>query len=267
MAKNILSDTDYTKGWDNRFGVAVVIGKVQKIECSEKGANVRVSMPDRVDHEGQPLITKPVPVLQIASQAKKSFAVPRCDDNVLMVKLANGTSNYVAIGSFYTSKSPPPVTDPLLDYTEWEGGHTETRDANEDAEVFLKQDFKGGWDATIKKDVNLKTTDGAKMNLEADGDVLVKSATGNINVESPTGTVNIKQQKIVLEATNIELKGAVKITGAIDHTGNMETHGVHHDNIGYHTAGTQRDERIAKLEAQVRALEIRFSQLEARYGG
>lgn len=260
MGKNLLSDTDYTKGWDNRYGVSVAVGKVSKIECSEKGANVRVTLPDRCDHNGEPLITKPIPILQIASKAKKSFAVPRLKDNVVVVKLANGTSNYLIVGSYYTSKDPPPVTDPLLDYTEWEGGHIQQFDANEDAEVFLKQDFKGGWDATIKKDVKIKTTDGAKMNLEADGDILMKSATGNINVESPSGIITIKQQKIVLQATDIELTGAVKITGLITHIGSMNTTGgFHTDTKGTHQFTTREEELLRRIEA----LEARVGQLEA----
>jgi phage baseplate assembly protein gpV len=138
------------------------VGKVTKIECSDKGANVRVIFPDRTDHNGQPLISRPIPILQIASLAKRSFAVPRLNDNVVCVKLPNGTSNYLVVGSYYTSKDPPPVTDPKLDYTEWEGGHIEKRDANDGADVFLTQDFKGGWNCTVKKDINIKTTNGAK---------------------------------------------------------------------------------------------------------
>jgi phage baseplate assembly protein gpV len=263
MPKNLLSDTDYTSGKDNRFGVTAAIARVSKIEVSEKGANVRIIMPDRVDHQDQPLISKPVPVLQIASQAKKSFAVPRLDDNVFCIKLPNGTGNYAVVGSFYTSKRPPPVTDPLLDYCEWEGGHIEKRDANDGAEVFLTQDFKGGWDATIKKDVNFKTTDGAKFNVEADGDMLLKSAAGNVNVESPSGTVTIKQQKIVLQAANIELLGALKINGQITHTGGMTTSGVHQDSRGFHQASTREDELLARIEA----LEARVLALEGAQHG
>jgi phage baseplate assembly protein gpV len=244
--KNILSDTDYIKGWDNRFGVAVVVGKVTKIECSDKAANVRVLLPDRVDHQEQPLITKPIPVLQMASLAKKSFAIPRLNDNVVLVKLPNGTSNYMVIGSFYTSKDPPPVTDPKLDYTEWEGGHIQKFDANDGADVFLTQDFKGGWKATVKKDIDIKTTDGGKVSIEGDGDVLMKSATGNINVESPTGTVTIKQQTIELQAAEIKLTGLVTINGAMNQTG------IHQDSNGFHVSGA---ERIAELERRVAALE------------
>src|SRR5207342_626026 len=106
---------------------------------------------------------------------------------------------------------------------------------NDDADVFLTQDFKGGWNCTVKKDVNLKTTDGAKTNIESDGDVLIKSANGNINVESPAGIITIKQQKIVLQAGNIELTGADKITGIITHIGANNQTGVHRDSNGLHT--------------------------------
>jgi|SRR5580765_943852 phage baseplate assembly protein gpV len=259
MEKNLLSDTDYTKGWDNRYGVTAVIGKVSKIECTEKGANARIIMPDRIDHDSNPLISKPVPVLQLASKGKKSFAMPRQNDNVLMVKLPNGTSNYAIIGSFYTSKDPPPVTDPKVDYCEWEGGHIEKHDANDDAEVFLEQDFKGGVKTTVKKDIEIKTTDGGKMSMTSDGDMLVKSATGNINVESPSGTVNIKQQ-------DIHLTGRVTIDGDIIHTGNMTTSGHHTDANGLHTGGLERDARIEELLSRVDVLERKLSiMLDARH--
>ncbi len=264
--KNLLSDTDYTKGWDNRFGVTAAIGKVSKIECTDKGANVRVIMPDRVDHQDQPLISKPIPVMQIASTAKKSFAMPRLNDNVLMLKLPNGTSNYAVVGSFYTEKSPPPVSDPLLDYTEWEGGHTEQFDANEDADVFLTQNFKGGVKTTVKKDIEISTTDGGKMSMTSDGDMLVKSATGNVNVESPSGAVNIKQKTINLQADTINLTGHVVINGIIDHTGANNQTGIHRDSNGLHAGGTER-ERIDKLEAMVMALELRLAKLEAARNG
>ena len=261
MSKNLLADTDFTDGRDKRFVHSVLIGRVSKLECSDTAANVRVTMPDRLDSEGQPLITKPIPVLQVSAGGKKSFAMPRIGQNALMVKLPNSTSSYAAIGFFYTRKEKPPVKDPLVDYCEWEGGHIQKHDANEDADVFLTQDFKGGWNCTVKKDVNLKTTDGAKTNIESDGDVLIKSATGNINVESPSGVVTIKQQTIELQATDIKLTGKVTIVGAIDHTGAHETHGVHHDNKGFHTntaKETELEERVATLEAKVASLEARI---------
>lgn len=264
MAKNLLSDTDYTSGRDNRFSVALSLGKVSKLECTDKAANARIIMPDRLDHQDNPLISKPVPVLQTASKGKKSFAMPRQNDNVLMAKLPNGTSNYIILGSYYTSKDPPPVTDPKVDYCEWEGGHTEKHDANDDADVFLTQDFKGGVKTTVKKDIEISTTDGGKMSMTSDGDMLVKSASGNVNVESPSGAVNIKQKTINLEADTITLKGHVVVTGAMDQTG------IHHDDKGFHTNGLKEKEleaRVQKLEVLLAAVETRLAAVEARPHG
>ena len=257
--KNILSDTDFTRGKDTRFQTAVLIGRVSKIECTDKHANVRVIMPDRKDHNGTPLNTKPVPVLQIASMAKKQFAVPRLNDLVVMVKMANSTSDYLVVGSIYSKSNPPPVKDPLLDYTAWEGGHTQQFDANKDADVFLTQDFKGGWKGTYKKDVNLATTDSAQFNVKADGDMLLQSANGNIDVKAPSGTITLEQDTIILKGTSgITLQGPVTIIGNITHTGGMVTSGAHLDVNGHHTGAAARDVLLARIEA----LEARVTALE-----
>lgn len=257
--KNLLSDTDYTRGRDNRYGAVALIGKVSKIECDEKGANVRVLLADKLDHQGQPLITKPIPVWQISSGKKRSFAMPRINQNVVLVKLPTATSDYLLLGTFYTKNDPPPITDPRVDYTEWENGHTEKFDSNDDADVFLTQDFKAGWKGTFKKDVNLKTTDSAKFNIEADGDVLVKSANGNITIQSPTGTVEIEQDTIKLNgSTTIELTAPlIKLTGVVEIHGAMnQTGGVHTDPNGLHTGATRElEERVAALETKVAELE------------
>lgn len=250
MEKNILSDTDYTKGWDNRFAVTAAIGKVSKLEVSEKGANVRVIMPERIDHEGTPLISKPIPVLQVASNAKKSFAVPRIDDNVVMIKLPNGTSNYMVIGSFYTSKKPPPVTDPNLDYVEYDDGSTMQFDAST-GELTWK--LKG--DMLIDNEGSAVIKLKGDYTLEIDGDILLKpvgdctiDARGAVSIKSPTG--------ITLDAATLTMKGNIV------HTGNMVTSGHHTDQNGLHTGSERESDLLRRIEA----LEQRVAQLEARHG-
>jgi phage baseplate assembly protein V len=236
MSKNLLADTDYTKGWDNRFGTTALIGYVSEIDVTDKHANVRVIMPDRVDHKNQPLITKPVPVMQVASTAKKSFAVPRKDDMVLMVKLPNGTSNYAVIGSFYTPRNPPPVTDPMLDYVEYDDGSTMQFDANSGELTWkLKGDML--WDN--EGDFTLKLQGNISIEVEGDADI---KAQGDVVVEGQT--VRITGTPITLE-------------GDIQHTGNMNTSGIHTDSRGLHSSGKglEVEERLAALEARVAQLE------------
>jgi len=246
--KNLLSDSDYTKGWDNRFGVTAVVGKVSKIECTDKGANVRVIMPDRLDHDDNPLISKPIPVLQIASRAKKSFAVPRQNDNVLLVKLPNGTGNYAVIGSFYTSKDPPPVTDPNLDYVIYDDGSTMQFDASTGELTWkIKGDLllENEKDFTIKQqgDFNVETQGNVSVKPEGDMDLL---ASGDVHVQGGT----------------LKLTGPLRIEGDITHFGNMTTSGRHTDSLGPHAAARREEDLIARIEA----LERRVTELEATRG-
>jgi phage baseplate assembly protein gpV len=254
--KNLLADTDYADARDKRFASSVMIGKVSKLECTEEHANARCILPDRIDHEGTPVITRPVPVLQISAGGKKQFAMPRVGQNVLLVKLPNSTSTYAAIGFFYTKNDPPPVTDPKLDYTEWEGGHKQTYNANTDdngeaGDVFLTQDFKAGWNCTVKKDVNLKTTDDGNITIESNKDV---------NVKAPNGLINLEQKTINLKGDTITLEGNLVFKGNITHTGNMTTSQVHTDSLGHHTGGREADlqQRIANLEKRLTQLEQRL---------
>jgi phage baseplate assembly protein V len=236
MAKNLLSDTDYTSGKDNRYKASVHIAYVTKIECDKaKGrAHVRVIIPDKVDHKGNPLITKPVPVMQVASQAKKSFAIPRVGDCVLLNKMPNGTSDYFVAGSFYNEKHPPPVDDPMLDHCLYDDGSIKQFNAGDGTETW---DLKGG--------VNIKTVQAIMIEVTG-GDITLK----------PSGTC-------LIEAQTIHLKGAMNFEGDITHTGNMTTSGTHTDSVGHHTA-TARD---AELMQRIEALEARIAALEERYGG
>jgi len=228
--KNLLADTDFTDGRDKRFVHTILLGKVKTIECTDKQANITALMPDRLDHEGTPLTTKAIPVLQISAGGKKQFAMPRIGQNVILLKLPNSTSSYAAINAFYTSNDPPPVKDPLLDYTIWDDGKTYVKfDANKDADPFLTWDFQGGWKATVAKDINIKTTNGAKVNIEGDGTVTVKSDSGDIVINAASGQVTIQgSSQITLTAPTIKLDGFVHTTG------NMLTDGVHTDSLGHH---------------------------------
>jgi phage baseplate assembly protein V len=245
MGKNLLGDTDYAKGWDNRFSTSVIIGRVSELDCTADHADARIIMPDRVDHNGTPLITKPVPVMQVASLAKKSFAMPRKNTLVLMVKLPNGTSSYAVIGSFYSKSNPPPVTDPMLDYVIYDDGSTMQFDANS-GKGELTWKLKGDvlWDntkkLTIKQQQDIEFDGQQNFNVNAQADINLK----------PVGTC-------LIQGATIHLKGAVIIEGDITHTGNMTTSGVHTDSLGHHTSAAREDleKRLAELEARVAQLE------------
>src|SRR5215831_1775194 len=222
--KSLLGSTDYSAGTDNRFKNAVVIGKVSELVVNEKGVNVRVIMPDKVDHQGQPLITKPIPVGQVSAGGKRSFACPRLGQNCILVKLPNGMADYLLLGTFYTSKDPPPVTDPKLDYVVYDEGSTMQFDANNGT---LTWRLKGQIDIQAEQDIKIKGN--AKITIDGDSDVLIKSAT-----------------KVTIDgASQLNLIGTtVNIQGNIVHTGNMTTSGIHQDANGFHVSGRASEERM-----------------------
>lgn len=233
--KRLLSDTDSQRGLDTRFATAVVIGKVSQIECDDKRANVRVLLPDRLDHEGTPLNTKPIPVLQVASQAKKSYAIPRLNDQVVLIKLANGTSDYLVVGSFYTTSNKPPVSDPMLDYVEYDDGSTMQFNAS-NGELTWKLKGNMLWDN--EKDFTFKTK--GNILIEIDGDITAKP-DGNIDVQAG-GDVDIKADgDTVIQAANITLRGNITLDGNVYTTANMQTLGIHQDSAGFHTGATIAD--------------------------
>jgi len=241
--KPLLDRTDYIKGWDKRFATAVVIGFVSKIECDAKHADVRVILPDRKDHNGTPMITRAIPVMQVASAAKRSFAIPRLGTPVLLAKLPNSTSDYMVIGSFYTPTKPPPVTDPMLDYTIYDDGSVIKIDANNGASVTLTWDFKGGISITTQKDIAINAQGSAKVTVTAAGDITLKSTGG----------------KAIITASEIDLNGDVT------HTGNMTTSGIHNAADGPHAAcGAGERLEQQNIAQRIAQLEARVAQLEGR---
>ena len=237
-SKNIIGGTDFTKGWDNRFGATVHVGFVSKIEVDSERASVRVIMPDKVDHNGTPLNTKPIPVLQVASQAKRQFAVPRLGTPVAIIKMPTGTSNYLVVGSFYSKANPPPVTNPNLDYVIYDDGSVMQFDAS-NGEQLWQLKGKMTWDNDKGADLKFKEA------------VLLDAGAGNITIKS-TGTILLDGATVKLKGTNIIFEGN------INHTGNMETSGVHHDSLGYHTSSSEREQLLQRIEA----LEARVATLE-----
>jgi phage baseplate assembly protein gpV len=244
--KNILADTDFADGRDQRFVHSILIGKVSDIVCTDKGANVRVIMPDKLDHDDQPLITKPIPVLQVSAGGKKSFAMPRIGQNTLLVKLPNSTSSYAAIGFFYTSKDPPPVTDPRLDYCIYDDGSSIKIDSNDGASVTLTWDFKGGISITTQKDIAINAQGGAKVTVTAEGDITLNSTGG----------------KAVITASEIDLNGTIV------HEGSMTTSGIHTAADGPHAAcGAGERLEQQNIAQRIAALEQRVIELEQQRGG
>jgi phage baseplate assembly protein V len=174
---NNIGNTNFT-GHDNRYQNMAFIGRVADRQADDVSTNARVIRPDQQDY-----ITKQMPIMQTSASGKRSFAMPRKGANVVCLKLPNGTADGVVLGTFYTTSDPPPVSDPNLDFTEYDDGSTMSMNAS-----------------TGQLDWNLK----GAMNM----------TTGQ--------PVTIKADKIILIG-DVEIQGNLKVTGKIDADDDIST--------------------------------------------
>jgi len=178
-------------GKDQRFNNSHRIGRVSELVVDDTQTSVRVAFPDK-----QNVISKPFPVCQTSGGARRSFNVPKVGQSVLCGMLANGDSDGFVIGTFYTTQDPPPISDPLRQYTEF--------------------------------------ADGTSFDFNEATSTLAINAKGPLNLVT-SGPVSIKGSEVTIEAGNIKIVGQLRIEGDIEHQGNMQTSGTHQDSRGFHS--------------------------------
>jgi phage baseplate assembly protein gpV len=139
--------------------------------------------------------------------------------------LANGSEDGFVDGSFFNEGNPPPPVD--IDTR-----HFQTEDG------------------TI---VQYRETD-STFNLNCVGEVIV-TAEGQIIITSAI--------TVIITAPTIVLNGLMIFNGNIQHTGNMNTTGVHTDANGIHGSMAARQDEMNELRSRLSNLEARLNALEA----
>jgi len=164
----------------------------------EEGPQVRVSQPDKDD-----LISDWLTVVQKSTVGTKDFWLPQLGEQVLFSTLPNGISKGFVHGSFYSKGTPPPTTSEHVRHTTFVDGTVIEFDSSSST---LTIDSKGPVDLKAKGPVK----------LASEGDIEL-TTQGNLNARA-AGMATV-------EATNIELKGEVKITGSLTIGGDLTAEG------------------------------------------
>lgn len=176
-------------GKDNRFNNSHRIGRVAEIVSDAGQTSARVVFPDKEN-----LISKPLPILQNSGGARRSYNVPKVGQSVLVGTLSNGDSDGFILGTFYTTQDPPPIADPLRQYTEF--------------------------------------ADGTSVEYNEGTSTMAINAKGPINIVT-SGPATITAPTIRLVG-KVEIEGDMNFKGNIEHSGNMTTSGTHTDSNGKH---------------------------------
>lgn len=176
-------------GKDNRFNNSHRIGRVAEIVSDGTQTSARVVFPDKEN-----LISKPLPILQNSGGARRSYNVPKVGQSVLVGTLSNGDSDGFILGTFYTTQDPPPIADPLRQYTEF--------------------------------------ADGTSVEYNEGSSTMAINAKGPINIVT-SGKVTIQAPEVEITG-NVKIVGNLEVSGDVKNDGNMTTGGVHEDSNGKH---------------------------------
>ena len=187
----------------------------------KRGPLVRVQYLDK-----QGLVSYWLPVKQFGSRKTTHYYCPKIGADVCVNMLANGSEDGFVDGSFFNAGNPPP-----------EGVDIDTRHFRaEDATVIEYRE--------IDHTFNLVDPAGP-VRVQAT-EIHIIAAAGVVEITSPT-TIILTAPLVVINAN-------------IQHTGNMNTTGVHTDANGIHGSFARE---IEDLKERVRALEVRVQAMEA----
>jgi phage baseplate assembly protein V len=165
----------------------------------------------------QGLISKWIPVKQTGARSTMHYYCPKIGDDVNVTMLPNGSENGFVDGSFFNEGNPPP----------------------EDIDIDTRQ-FKSA-DGTVIEYQEKSSS----FSIDASG------ATNGVGGKSAGGgTITVKGGQIELSAPTI------LITGNIQHTGLINTSGIHTDANGIHMGGMMAE--VADLKARMATLEAKL---------
>ena len=184
----------------NMQAVGIVVEQV----VDSKQVACRVQLPDRNN-----LITKPLPVLQRSAGGMRTFSVPKVGQRVKISRFGNGLEHGSIDGTYFTPGNPPPTVNPNMEMAHFSDGSMIFYDPGANT---MKLDMKGPVDLETLGPITLVTT----------ADTTIRAA--NILIEA--GTIVLRGE------TTID--GPLTVIGDIEHTGNMNTSGVHQDSNGFH---------------------------------
>ena len=190
---------------------------------AKRGGLVRVQYLDK-----QGLVSQWLPVKQFGSWKTTHSYVPKIGADVCVNMLANGSEDGFVDGSFFNAGNPPPV-----------GVDIDTRHFRAEDETVIEY-------RELDHTFNLN---------DPSGPVMVQAT--EIHIIATVGIVEI------VSPTVISLTAPLLIfNGNIQHTGNMNTTGVHTDANGIHGSFSRE---LEELRERVRLLEERLNAVETSH--
>jgi phage baseplate assembly protein V len=220
----------------------IKIGEVSSVNYANGTARV-------VFDDDDSIVSNDLPVLQTNTLLNKDHALPDVGEDVVCLFLPSGNEEGFILGAVYAGEVQPAETSKDIrsvtfsDGTEIKydraahllsvkiDGTTITANReNVNIDTPKEVNVKGGQTVNVEGGQTVNVKGGQTVNIT--GGTVINLAAPSVNLTMGSTTMKLNGAKATIEASEIEVKGALKVTGNMTTTGNITASGaVHGSNI------------------------------------
>lgn len=228
----------------------IKIGEVSSVNYANGTARV-------VFDDDDSIVSNDLPVLQTNTLQNKDHALPDVGEDVVCLFLPSGNEEGFILGAVYAGEVQPAETSKdirsvaFADGTEIKydraahllsvkiDGTTITANReNVNIDTPKEVNVKGGQTVNVEGGQTVNVEGGQAVNVKGGqtvnitGGTVINLAAPSVNLTMGSTTMKLNGAKATIEASNIEVKGALTVTGNMTTTGNITASGaVHGSNI------------------------------------
>lgn len=220
----------------------IKIGEVSSVNYANGTARV-------VFDDDDSIVSNDLPVLQTNTLQNKDHALPDVGEDVVCLFLPSGTEEGFILGAVYAGEVQPAETSKDIRSVTFSDGAeikydraahllsvkidgttiTANRE-NVNIDTPKEVNVKGGQTVNVEGGQTVNVKGGQTVNIT--GGTVINLAAPSVNLTMGSTTMKLNGAKATIEASNIEVKGALTVTGNMTTTGNITASGaVHGSNI------------------------------------
>lgn len=216
----------------------IKIGEVSSVNYANGTARV-------VFDDDDSIVSNDLPVLQTNTLQNKDHALPDVGEDVVCLFLPSGNEEGFILGAVYAGEVQPAETSKDIRSVTFSDGAeikydraahllsvkidgttiTANRE-NVNIDTPKEVNVKGGQTVNVEGGQTVNVKGGQTVNIT--GGTVINLAAPSVNLTMGSTTMKLNGAKATIEASEIEVKGALKVMGNMTTTGNITASGVVH---------------------------------------
>lgn len=205
----------------------IKIGEVSSVDYAKGTARV-------VFDDDDSIVSNDLPVLQTNTLQNKDHALPDIGEDVVCLFLPSGNEEGFILGAVYAGEVQPAETSKDIRSVTFLDG---TEIKYDRAAHLLSVKIDGTTITANRENVNINTPKnvnvkgGQTVNVEGgqtvniNGGTVINLVAPSVNLTMGSTTMKLNGSKASIDASNVEIKGALKVTGNMTTTGSITATG------------------------------------------